>query len=82
MTTVSASEARATLPALLDFIRSGKSVTITRHGVAAATLSPPNSTTVQITQRDWETFLAALDQPDTATQASLRAHQPRWGISR
>jgi len=82
MTIVTVSEARATLPALLDLIKQGNFVTITRHGVAAATLAPPNATTVQVSQRDWESFVAAIDQPDTPSQAALRAHQPRWGTKR
>jgi len=82
MTTVTVSEARATLPALLDMVRGGKSVTITRHGVAAATLAPPSATTVLVTQRDWDSFVAALDQPDNPAQTALRTHRPRWGAKR
>jgi len=82
MTTVTVSEARATLPALLDAIKSGKTVTITRHGIAAATLAPPSTTAIQITERDWNSFIAALDAPDTPVQAALRAHRPNWGVKR
>jgi prevent-host-death family protein len=82
MSTITASEARATLPALLDMIRGGQSVTITRHGVPAATLSPPHNSTISVSDRDWHAFVAALDQPDTPAQAALRSHQPRWGVPR
>lgn len=82
MTTVTISEARQNLPALVDLIQAGEHVTITRHGTPAAALSRPHRSLVQITQRDWDEFVAALDRPDTAAQAALRNHLPRWNVSR
>ena len=40
---VSLSEARATLPALLDRVATGEEVTITRHGKAVAVMVRPDS---------------------------------------
>lgn len=39
-TTLSISEARATLPSLLDRVAKGEEITITRHGHAVAVLMP------------------------------------------
>ena len=43
MSTVSVSQARATLPELLDRVSAGEEVTITRHGVAVAVVMRPDS---------------------------------------
>ena len=40
MTTVGVYEAKTHLPSLLDRVARGERITITRHGVAVATLSP------------------------------------------
>ena len=42
MTTMSMSEARAQLAALLDRVEAGEEITITRHGRAVARLAPPH----------------------------------------
>ncbi|MGH1565736.1 type II toxin-antitoxin system Phd/YefM family antitoxin [Mumia sp. DW29H23] len=41
MATITMSEARAQLAALLDRVEAGEEITITRHGRAVARLSPP-----------------------------------------
>ncbi len=43
MTAISISEARATLPDLVDRVQSGEEVTLTRHGVPVAVLVSPTS---------------------------------------
>jgi antitoxin (DNA-binding transcriptional repressor) of toxin-antitoxin stability system len=43
MSTVSISQARATLPELLDRVSAGEEVTITRHGVAVAVVMRPDA---------------------------------------
>jgi prevent-host-death family protein len=43
VTTVTASEARAALPALLDRVLAGDEVTITRHGQAVAVVVRPDA---------------------------------------
>jgi antitoxin (DNA-binding transcriptional repressor) of toxin-antitoxin stability system len=43
MSTVSVSQARATLPELLDRVAAGEEVTITRHGQAVAVVVRPDA---------------------------------------
>ncbi len=43
MSTVSVSEARATLPDLLDRVLAGEEVTVTRHGQAVAVIVRPDA---------------------------------------
>jgi prevent-host-death family protein len=43
MSNVSISQARATLPELLDRVAAGEEVTITRHGVAVAVVMRPDA---------------------------------------
>lgn len=43
MSTVTVSQARATLPELLDRVSAGEEVTITRHGVAVAVVMRPDA---------------------------------------
>jgi prevent-host-death family protein len=42
MQTVGAYEAKTHLPALLDRVAQGEQITITRHGVPVAVLTPPS----------------------------------------
>jgi prevent-host-death family protein len=42
MDTVGAYEAKTHLPKLLERVRNGESITITKHGVPVAVLSPPD----------------------------------------
>jgi prevent-host-death family protein len=43
VTTMTASEARAALPAILDLVATGEEVTITRHGQPVAVIVRPDS---------------------------------------
>lgn len=43
MTTLNVTEARATLPELLDRVEAGEEITITRHGRAVAVLLRPDA---------------------------------------
>jgi prevent-host-death family protein len=43
MTTVPVSEARATLPDIVDRVQAGEEVTLTRHGVPVAVLVSPTA---------------------------------------
>lgn len=47
MTKVTASEARASLPALLDRVTAGEEVTITRHGKPVAVVVRPDALTIR-----------------------------------
>lgn len=47
MTTTSVSEARATLPELLDRVAAGEEITITRHGREVAVLVRPDALLVR-----------------------------------
>ena len=42
MATIGAYEAKTHLPALLERVRKGERITITKHGVAVAVLEPPD----------------------------------------
>lgn len=47
MSTISASEARASLPEILDRVLAGEEVTITRHGQAVAVVVRPDALRVR-----------------------------------
>jgi prevent-host-death family protein len=51
VTTMTASEARAALPAILDLVATGEEVTITRHGQAVAVVVRPDSLRSRRTDR-------------------------------
>lgn len=51
MTTMSASQARAALPEILDRVRDGEEVTITRHGEAVAVVVRPDALRVRRADR-------------------------------
>jgi antitoxin (DNA-binding transcriptional repressor) of toxin-antitoxin stability system len=51
MSNVSVSQARATLPELLDRVAAGEEVTITRHGVAVAVVMRPDAVRVRRADR-------------------------------
>ena len=51
MSNVSVSQARATLPELLDRVAAGEEVTITRHGVAVPVVMRPDSVRVRRADR-------------------------------
>lgn len=54
MTSINASDARATLPQLLDRVTSGEEVTITRHGRPVAVLVRPDRLRVRRTSTSVE----------------------------
>ncbi|MHB8467381.1 MAG: type II toxin-antitoxin system Phd/YefM family antitoxin [Acidimicrobiales bacterium] len=54
MATVTATEARASLPELLDRVASGEEVTITRHGRPAAVLVRPTALRTRRADRAFE----------------------------
>lgn len=53
MTTISASDARQTLPAQLDRVEAGEEIAITRHGRVVALLVPPESRRRQRAEEAW-----------------------------
>jgi len=84
MPTISASEARATLPAILDRVLAGEEVTITRHGQAVAVVVRPDAIRVRRTDRalaDAERLRDLLDRArsvrlsDAATVSAGRADE-------
>ncbi|MGB9347763.1 MAG: type II toxin-antitoxin system Phd/YefM family antitoxin [Ilumatobacteraceae bacterium] len=72
MSTVSVSQARATLPELLDRVSAGEEVTITRHGVAVAVLMRPDAVRSRRADRalaDAEHLRQLVEQSRAATLA-------------
>ncbi len=53
-TTMTASEARAALPRVLDLVEAGEEVTITRHGRPVAVVAPPRPVRTARTSRMWQ----------------------------
>lgn len=88
MSTVSASEARQTLPSQLDRVAAGEEVAITRHGRVVALLVPPRpartARTAQLWEsadRLWESIVRAGREPLAAPAAgSERADELVRGI--
>jgi prevent-host-death family protein len=69
---MSVSQARATLPELLDRVSAGEEVTITRHGVAVAVVMRPDSVRSRRTDRalaDAEHLRQLVAQGRTASLA-------------
>ncbi|WP_308492806.1 type II toxin-antitoxin system Phd/YefM family antitoxin [Microbacterium terrisoli] len=54
MATISASEARQTLPAQLDRVEKGEEVEITRHGRVVAVLVNPTTLATRRARRAWQ----------------------------
>ena len=72
MSTVSVSQARATLPELLDRVSAGEEVTITRHGVAVAVVMRPDAVRSRRADRalaDAEHLRRLVEQSRAATLA-------------
>ena len=67
MTTVSASEARQTLPAQLDRVERGDEVEITRHGRVVAVLVRPDT----LRARRASDVLASADRVGSLLEAAL-----------
>ena len=71
MTTISASEARQTLPAQLDRVEAGQEVAITRHGRVVAVLVSPESLSRRRAADAWATADRYADLLDAAREAAL-----------
>jgi len=73
MSTISASDARQTLPALLDRVAQGEEVEIARHGHVVAVLVSPTTLATRRAPATWR----AADEVAALLQASRdRALQP------
>lgn len=72
--TVSASEARATLPEILDRVLAGEEVTLTRHGTPVAVVVRPD--TLRARRAD-EALATAERVRDLLSQARARSLAPR-----
>ena len=70
MTTVTVSQARATLPELLDRVLAGEEITITRHGTPVAVVIRPES--LRVRRAD-----AAFRAADEIRQSLERARAER-----
>lgn len=73
MTSVTSSEARATLPEILDRVLSGEEVTITRHGRPVAVVVRPDALRV----RRADEVVAAADRLRDSLLESRRRPLPR-----
>jgi len=70
MSTVTATEARTTLPDLLDRVQAGEEVTITRHGQPVAVVVRPDALRSRRTERVFAEAAAIHDRLEAAR------HQP------
>jgi prevent-host-death family protein len=75
--TISVSEARATLPDMVDRVQAGEEITITRHGVPVAVLVSPGAlrprratTAFELASRIGAELEAALQRPLRAASDS------------
>ncbi len=73
MTTLNATDARASLPELLDRVASGEEVTITRYGRAVAVLVRPDSLRARRAERALEDAAAVQRQLAEARGRPLSA---------
>jgi len=80
MTTMTVSEARASLPAVLDRVLAGEEVTITRHGKPVAVVVHPDAVRSRRTARAYADAAAIGDLLDRARR-DVDAAPPRKGIS-
>ena len=71
MTTIAATDARASLPGLLDRVQAGEEVTITRHGKAVAVLVRPDALRTRRAERALEAAAALQRQLDDARRRPL-----------
>jgi antitoxin (DNA-binding transcriptional repressor) of toxin-antitoxin stability system len=71
MTTMTVSEARAALPALLDRVLAGEEVTITRHGLPVAIVLRPDSVRSRRTSDVAAQARAVRDLLDSARSTPL-----------
>ncbi len=85
MTAVSVSEARATLPDIVDRVQAGEEVTLTRHGVPVAVLVNPatlrtrrTTTTFQLATELGRLMDEARRQPLATTTSVDTDTAERW----
>ncbi len=71
MTTMTATEARAALPGLLDRVEAGEEVTITRHGRAVAVLVRPDALRVRKADQALEIAASVRDRIAAARGRTL-----------
>lgn len=79
MSTLSVSQARATLPELLDRVTAGEEVTITRHGVAVAVVLRPDAVRLRRADRalaDAEQLRSLVDRGRATRLSDVRAIAP------
>jgi antitoxin (DNA-binding transcriptional repressor) of toxin-antitoxin stability system len=72
MRTITASEARQTLPAQLDRVASGEEVSITRHGRVVAVLVRPDVLAARRASAAWERSGAIAELLETARGRPLQ----------
>lgn len=78
MTSVTASEARATLPQLLTRVEAGEEITLTRHGREIAVIVRPDALRTRRAGPALDAAAKIHDRLDAARRASL----PKRGLSR
>jgi prevent-host-death family protein len=85
MTAVSVSEARATLPDIVDRVQAGEEITLTRHGVPVAVLVNPSAlrtrrttTAFQLATELGRVLDEARRQPLASTTSVDTATAERW----
>ncbi|MBK5224761.1 MAG: type II toxin-antitoxin system Phd/YefM family antitoxin [Acidimicrobiia bacterium] len=76
MTTMSASEARAALPEILDRVLAGEEITITRHGQPVAVVVRPDAMRVRRADRALATAERLRDALERGRTAPLDAAPP------
>ena len=81
MSTMSASQARAALPEILDRVLAGEEVTITRHGRAVAVIVRPDSIRARRADRalgDAERLRDLLDRARATRLSDAPTVSARW----
>jgi antitoxin (DNA-binding transcriptional repressor) of toxin-antitoxin stability system len=78
MTSVTASEARATLPQLLDRVEAGEEIILTRHGRQIAVIVRPDALRIRRAGPALDAAAEVHERLDAARRASL----PDRGLSR
>jgi antitoxin (DNA-binding transcriptional repressor) of toxin-antitoxin stability system len=78
MTSVTASEARATLPQLLNRVEAGEEIVLTRHGRQIAVIVRPDALRIRRAGPALDAAARIHDRLDAARRASL----PDRGLSR
>lgn len=73
MRTISASDARQTLPAQLDLVEAGEEVSITRHGRVIAVLVRPDLLAARRAPEAWKTADSVAVRLEMARENPLRS---------